>query len=310
MEDRRGFALIITLLVTALLVAVVTEFIREVYVESSLQRSFRDGTQASLMAESGVMGGIRLVQLALNTQTYSALTDAWKAKPLHMEDERGTIDVFIEEESGKLNLNVIAPPTGDYTDNFYYGVLTRLLKRLEMSEDLGDALVDWIDTNDEPHRAGAEATYYGRLVPPYSPRNDRLLTMEEMRLVKGVDEATYLKLRPFVTIYTDIDRAPAAPININTAPLEVLTSLDPDMSEELAKRIADRRKVEPFKSAADLVKVAGLEQIGMRLQTRITIKGAVYRLTSTAKIGETSRTIEAVVRLGGSQPGFLYWREY
>ena len=65
------------------------------------------------------------------------------------------------------------------------------------------------------------------------------------------------------------------------------------------KRITDRRKNEPFKSPADLVKVAGLEQIATALQTRITTRGSVYRLIATARIGETARTIEAVVRVGG-----------
>ena len=82
------------------------------------------------------------------------------------------------------------------------------------------------------------------------------------------------------------------------------------LTDDLVKRITDRRKNEPFKTPADLVKIAGLEQIATRLQTRITTKGAVYRLMATSRIGETARTIEAVVRLGGGTPEFLYWREY
>ena len=57
MRSQRGFALIITLMVTTLLVALVTEFIREVYVETTLRRSYRDGEQALLMADSGIRGG-------------------------------------------------------------------------------------------------------------------------------------------------------------------------------------------------------------------------------------------------------------
>ena len=310
MRNQRGFALIITLMVTALLVVVVTEFIREVYVETTLRRSYRDGEQAVLMADSGIMGGVRLLQTVQSTQTYTSLNDAWKSKPLHIEDERGVLDVFIEEESGKLNLNVVVPPSGEYTGAYYSGVLTRLLTRLKMPTDLIDPLADWIDENDDPHRSGAEANWYQRLKPPYVPLNGPLQTLEELRLIKGFDSKTFEALRPFCTVYLDTSGSPAAPVNINTAPPEILACLDDALTDDLVKRITDRRKNEPFKIPADLVKVAGLEQIATRLQTRITTKGAVYRLTATARIGETARTIEAVVRIKVGTPEFLSWREY
>ena len=310
MRNQRGFALIITLIVTALLVAVVTEFIREVYVETTLRRSYRDGEQAVLMADSGIMGGVRLLQTVMVAQTYTSLNDAWKAKPLHIEDERGVLDVFIEEESGKLNLNVVSSPSGEYAGTYYAGVFTRLLNRLKLPNDLIDPLTDWIDENVDPHRNGAEANWYQRLKPPYSPRNGPLQTLEELRLIKGFDSKTFEALRSLVTVYPDTPFSPAAPVNINTAPPEILASLDDALTDDLVKRITDRRKSEPFKTPADLVKVAGLEQIATRLQTRITTKGAVYRLMATAKIGETARTIEAVVRVRVGLPEFLYWREY
>jgi general secretion pathway protein K len=137
-----------------------------------------------------------------------------------------------------------------------------------------------------------------------------LQTLEELRLVKGFDGKTFESLRPLVTMYSDIPGAPVAPVNINTAPPEILASLDEALNEDLVKRITDRRKKEPFKAPADLVKVPGLEQIATGLQTRITTKGTVYRLMATARIGETARSIEAVVRMGAGKPEFLYWREY
>lgn len=310
MRNQRGFALIITLIVTALLVAVVTEFIREVYVETTLRRSYRDGEQAVLMADSGIVGGVKLLQTVIASQTYTSLNDAWKAKPLHIEDERGVLDVLIDEESGKLNLNAVVPPSGEYTGTYYAGVLNKLLTRLKLSTDLIDPLADWIDENTDPHRSGAEASWYQGLKPPYTPRNAPLQTLEELRLIKGFTGTIYGALRPFITVYSDIPGSPAAPVNINTAPPEILASLDDALTDDLVKRITDRRKNEPFKTPADLVKIAGLEQIATRLQTRITTKGAVYRLMATSRIGETARTIEAVVRLGGGTPEFLYWREY
>jgi general secretion pathway protein K len=44
-KNESGFALVITLIITALLVAVAVEFIHDVYVETSLSRSYADGQQ-------------------------------------------------------------------------------------------------------------------------------------------------------------------------------------------------------------------------------------------------------------------------
>ncbi len=310
MRSRQGFALVITLIITTLLIAVVTEFIREVYVETTLRRSYRDGQQALLMADSGIMGGVRLLQTLLAAQSYTSLNDVWKVRPLHLEDERGVLDVFIEEESGKLNLNAVVPATGVYSGTYYGGVLTRLLTRLKLSTELVDPLADWIDENDEPHQRGAEGSLYQSLTPPYLPRNGPLQTLEELRLVKGFTGATFAALRPFITVYLDTPGSPVAPVNINTAPPEILAALDENLSDELVKRIIEQRKSEPFKIPADLVKVAGLELIGTSLLTRITTKGGVYRLMATSRVAETARSIEAVVRVGGSRAEILYWREY
>ena len=55
LKNESGFALILTLVVTALMVAVVVEMIHQVYVDTSISRGFRDRQQASVLAESGVM---------------------------------------------------------------------------------------------------------------------------------------------------------------------------------------------------------------------------------------------------------------
>jgi general secretion pathway protein K len=104
--------------------------------------------------------------------------------------------------------------------------------------------------------------------------------------------------------------APAAPVNINTAPREVLEALDERISPELAKRIAEYRRLSPFKHPAELAQVAGMESIAPALLSSITTKGWVYRLRSDAMVNGSTRTVEAVVRLTGGSSIVLYWREF
>jgi len=309
MNNERGFALVITLLVTALLVALTVEFTTEVFVDTSARHNFVAGQQASLLAESGITGGIKLLQLNRSTQAYTSLADQW-AQPLSVSDERGELQIAIEEESGKLNLNYVSPPNGEYEGMYAAQVTTRLFRKLDLSTDLIDALADWVDLNETPHPGGGEDVYYRGLKPSYGAKNAALETVEELALVRGFAGAPLEKLRHLVTIYPDFPAAPTGPININTAPREIIAALDDRISDQMAQRIVEERRDTPFKSPADLTTVPGFETIGIGLIDKITVKGNVYRIRAEGRVQDVSRAIEAVVRLSGSQPVFLYWREY
>lgn len=200
MKGERGFALVITLVVTALLIAMVVEFIDDVFVETSSRQNFVDAQQASLMANSGIDAAVKLLEFSQIGRNYTTLSDPW-AKPLRIADERGALTVTVVDESGKLDLNIIAGDNGE-PNVFYYGVAMRLFKNQGLPLDLLDALIDWMDNNDEPKPGGAESAYYKTLKIPYQARNSKLSTLEEVALVKGFDKILLEKVRSFITIYT------------------------------------------------------------------------------------------------------------
>lgn len=91
----------------------------------------------------------------------------------------------IEDESTKLNLNALAA-----IEKKTPGAGRDLLLALPgMSEDIADAILDWMDADDEPREFGAEVDYYLGLDPPYVPKNGPLETIEELLLVRGVTPA-------------------------------------------------------------------------------------------------------------------------
>jgi hypothetical protein len=55
-----------------------------------------------------------------------------------------------------------------------------------MTQDTADAILDWVDDDDEVREYGAEVDHYSGLDPPYAPRNGPLETVEELLLVRGV----------------------------------------------------------------------------------------------------------------------------
>lgn len=312
MRGERGFALVITLIVTALLVALLVEFVNEVYVDTSHSHNFVASQQASILAESGIAGGVKLLQASAFMRQggrYSSLLELW-AKPQSYDSGDGTVTITIEEESGKLDLNSATSQTGTPAP-FYQQTMTRLLTKLGLPPELYDTLADWADNDPTPRPNGAESSYYATLKPPYRSHDDRLDTVEELALVKGFTPQVLAKLRSCVTVYGSgmASGALTAAININTAPRELLAALDDKlMTGNLVDTILEYRKTHVIKTLADLSELGPLVQA---LQLNVTCQGTIYRIHAEGKVGDSISVAEAVVsNTDQAKPTVLYWREY
>jgi hypothetical protein len=87
----------------------------------------------------------------------------------------------LADEGGKININALITldPSGETLYN-------ALLKLPNMTPELADAIVDWVDNNEDARPNGAESAYYRGLAQPYSAKNGPLNTLDELLLVKGV----------------------------------------------------------------------------------------------------------------------------
>lgn len=303
MRGEKGFALVLALVVTALMVAVVAEMIHQVYVDISLSRGFRDGQQASLLAESGIIGGQKLLQLEIGNRNYSALSDKW-ATPIKLDNETGTLEISIVDESGKINLNGLVSDNGQFNE-FTEKAVKRLGKKLQIPDSAWNNLAAWLNKSKQPSPYGGVSTpYYRTQKPPYDAREGALGTAAELSLVAGFTPEIIAKLRPFVAVYPvkigDI-------LNINTAPKEVLMALDERIDDLKAERILEERKLKPFTEERGNGLSRVDDYISTKLAGKVSFKGNIFRITSVAKVKDTYRTVEAVVRLSG---GTLSWQEY
>jgi type II secretory pathway component PulK len=125
-----------------------------------------------------------------------------------------------------------------------------LLQALELPPSILPAVLDWLDEDGETRfPEGAEDEYYSRLEPAYRTANGRFVDVSELRLVRGVTEEIYGRLAPFVTV---LDAA--TPINVNTAPPEILMSLGPGIDRASAEQLVAARRVQPFTSVEALLR--------------------------------------------------------
>lgn len=85
------------------------------------------------------------------------------------------------DETGKINVNAMMKL--DSTGKILHDALIKLPN---MTEEIANAIIDWLDADDEPQPGGAESAHYSGLSHPYRCKNGPLDTLEELLLVNGV----------------------------------------------------------------------------------------------------------------------------
>ena len=157
----------------------------------------------------------------------------------------GLLTAQIEDERGKFNLNDLAAGGDPNARKVKVLRAKRLFELMQVSPDLVDAIVDWVDQDEVPEPAGAESLYYQNLKPPYRAANAPLQTLRELRLIKGVTAENFEKIARLVTVYPQEGEGR---VNLNTAESAVLQALDPRISQAVAGEIIQSRLTKRFKN--------------------------------------------------------------
>ncbi len=202
-----------------------------------------------LQAQSVVASGIDWSRTVLSADRLSSNVDhlgepwALKLKPLPIEN--GEIAGYIEDGQGLFNLNNLV--RDGKVSPLQLAHFRRLLALLNLPPAVADALADWIDADSAAQPGGgAEDDYYLSLPAPYLAANRPLTDIAELALVRGFDENVRAKLRPFVTALPRF-----TPVNVNTAPAEVLAAMIDGLNLESARELVAQRDRSYFRDPAD-----------------------------------------------------------
>jgi general secretion pathway protein K len=310
--DQRGIALVLVLAMVALLVSLVVEFSHTMRVDVSLAANVRDELKALYTARSGVEMARML--LRNDDASYDYLEEDWakfNEQPGRIaEDDEGRFNGVIEDETSKFPVNSIVDDEGQIVEE-RLTQLIRLFESLELDAEVLDAIIDWMDGDDETSPNGAEEDYYAGLSPSYACKNGPLSTIDELLLVKGMtEEMLYgdkeqLGLNAFLTVYSVDDK-----VNINTATAVVLRSLSDQMDEGLAQSILEYRQEEPFVNLSDeeSKRVPGLEAVLGEIGPYLTTKSSYFRLTVDGEVRDIRKRIVAVMRRTDGEVRPVYWR--
>lgn len=291
---EEGMALVLTLAVLALITAVVVEFASAVYVNTESLHNWSTAKRLSLLAKSGVNIAAKVIadNVKDKAYTYPGSVDIPVGDPFGGRGADDTVDLRIEDESSKFNLNTIVFARGE-VDEEAYKSFERLLEALEIEGDIAARIADWIDRDELPLPESKDEGL----------KNAPMESTDELLLVPGIGRQVYDKLIPYVTVYGD------GQINLNGAEAPVLIALDESMTSELAQRIIDYRELKPFEHESHLQKVAGFEgQLGTNLMGSVTVMGDFFRIHSAASSEDgISRIVDCVIDTRGRP---AYWKEF
>lgn len=287
---QRGVAIITALVVVAAATVAVAAMMWRQSIAVRKVENQADLAEARWLARSSIDWARLLLQLDARTSTVDHLGEIW-ATPL--EETRVTEDLAMvgqpaaarrdapaadlannaawvsgrmRDAQSRVNLTGLVP--GEKADEKRLGVVTRLLKLLNLPSSTADAVVAAMSADPVPS------------------------TFDELaaRLAEGdVRRETIERLRPFVDILPV-----ATPVNLNTAPPEVVAACFEDLPLDAARALVRSRDQAWFNQINDAVaRLPGTS--GNIVPTNVSVNSRFFEVEGRVRIGRADIEIDALV---------------
>jgi len=182
---------------------------------------------------------------------------------------------------------------------------------LDQAQELSDALIDWVDGNDEVGLNGAESEWYTAQGHLNQPFNRPFYDLEEMRMVRGMDLVEALKpdWRNWFTIWS------SGALDLNEAPAELIAAAAEITVEEAnvipetvrgADGIRDTDDDKPFQDVNTALALMGVDTtLSPLVAQRFTVNDTTTRLESIGSVAGAKRKITVIVRNRTGRPAVL-----
>ncbi len=341
MKAEKGVILILCLWFLASLSLLSLGFAHRTRLELKVTGFQKDRLYALHLAKAGVTRAI--AELEKDENSYDSLNESWHAHPSWQEEgwfkdknlEEQGIDVIyhVMDEESRININTASKDLLDGLPG--------------IDEPIASAIIDWRDEDDIPEEDGVESAYYQSLSPPYSCRNARFETVDELLVVCGITRDTFFGedtkgngildpneddgplsppsdnmdgaldkgIRDLVTVYGD------GLINLNTASIDVLCAI-PGVTGEVAKSIIDYRSGPdgweatdddvPFEKMEGLQSVPGMSEYEYNQLSSLGCVSSKYFSVSCKGIlrrGKVQKKVVGIVDRSTKSARILSWKE-
>jgi general secretion pathway protein K len=195
MSRVRGAALLLVLWILVLLIGLIAVFAVTARTEGLQGRFALKQAQARYLAEAGV-------EIAVLHMGASDPARVWHpdGRPNRFDFEGAHIEVRVVDESGKIDINAVAP-------DLFAALVREVGGDPEKAPAIAGAMQDFRDADDLLSAGGgAEDGEYAAAGLPYGAKDRAFDTISELQQVLGIDGVLYRKLAPHITVNTGLAR--------------------------------------------------------------------------------------------------------
>ncbi len=198
-------ALLMTILIISLILVITLRF--NISMRSSLTSAsnLQDNIALDYMAKSAFNAARAVLSVDAAESGFDSLHEDWAnlaaaSQYISYFFNRGQGGMNITDHSGRLQVNSLLMKkenewvVNEEQKNVWINLLSAEEFDLGEEEAAGivEALIDWIDEDDETLGfGGAESSYYQGLEIPYEPRNGPMEFVEELLLIRGITPDLY-----------------------------------------------------------------------------------------------------------------------
>jgi general secretion pathway protein K len=266
LERPRGSALILALLIMALTAGLSTLILVQTKSLLNLTQRLVRGEQAYWLAQGVPLWAIHT--LGKNPQETITYTDG----------QGTTVHGYIADLQAKFNIN-------NLSNEIFAPDFKRLLHAVdktltqEQIEAITVALMDYLTSLSSPDNS---SSVYSKAQPPYRAAYRLLADKSELMRVQFITPQLYQALAPYIVALPE----PSTQININTASIPVLLSLNANLTLEKAKAIVALREQQPFSSSEDFLQRTGMRAQGTDLSSiaaKIVVQSEYLQVVADAK---------------------------
>jgi general secretion pathway protein K len=317
---ERGVAVITALLLTTLAISIVASLFWQQQVQVRSMENQRLHLQTKWILRGALdWSTLVLFQDGIDHRDYTSLDQVW-ATPLaetrldqYVERQRVEGETFDASLSGNItdacsryNLRNLGMSRG-LPDPQQLAIFKRLLNNLQLDQGLALRIANFVaaglpatmEEGNDPTRQQA-APVVGAPV--------KVLQVEDLLSVRGVTPAIVERLRPFVTVLPE-----KTPVNVNTAPAEVLAAVVPDMSVSEANTLIVRRKQAAWRGLNYFETEIGENR--KPAQDSASVKSDWFLVDSRIRLDRAALDAQALIHrssnlVAGSGPKVVWIRQY
>lgn len=273
MKKQNGSAIIVALFVVSLTTVSAVAMLSRLSLDVRRTQLILNANEANFIAQGSIDWAMEQLKNDWKNQKPNQLIDRTPIQSKVDEMNGYHISSTIDDMQIYFNINNLSVPNEQ--ENFIQ-LLRNIEPKLEhdKAKEIAFNISDWIGAstkNDE---------YYAKLSPPYRPSHHLMVSVSELRLVKGISAELYQKLMPFITALPEHTN-----INVNHVSLPVLMSLSPTLTIDAAKTILLHGRQTPFMSVQNFLDFDIVKNNGIPAN-KVTVVSQYFLVKTNVSVGQ------------------------